>query len=139
MNAKEIVVKFLEAESKQDVQAMAALMADDIVYETPFALPGVPNRAEGKESLVQMLDRFIGKDQGMYSSWDIFNVRVYPTVEPDLFFAEMDGNGIVAQSGHLYQQSYISLLRVTAGRVGLWREYFNPIHLKDALASLKVI
>ncbi|MFC3747034.1 nuclear transport factor 2 family protein [Paenibacillus sp. GCM10012306] len=137
MNATEIVVKLFEAENNQDVQAMAALMADDIAYETPFALPGVPNRVEGKEALVQMLDQFIGKEQGMYSSWNIFNVKVYPAGEPDLFFAEMDGNGVVAQSGHSYEQSYISLLRITDGRVSLWREYFNPIHLKNALASLQ--
>lgn len=137
MNGKEIVNKFLEAEAKQDVQGMAVFMADNIVYETPFALPGVPERVEGKGTLIEMLDQFIGKERGMYTSWDINNIQVYSGGEPDLFFAEMKGQGVVAQNGHQYRQSYISLFRVTDGRISLWREYFNPIPLQEAIASLQ--
>lgn len=84
-----------------------------------------------------MLDQFIGKENGIYASWDIFNIRVYSAGEPDLFFVEMDGKGVVAKSGYSYEQSYISLLRVEGGRIALWREYFNPIRLQAALASLQ--
>ena len=137
MSGQEMIRYFFESEAKQDIQAMAAVMADDIVYETPFGLAGVPDRVQGKETLAQMLDQFIGKENGMYASWDIYNIRVYSASESDLFFVEMDGKGVVAQSGHPYEQSYISLLRVEGGRITLWREYFNPIRLQAALASLQ--
>ncbi|WP_068612522.1 nuclear transport factor 2 family protein [Paenibacillus tuaregi] len=136
MKEQEVVIRFLEAEAKQDVQVMAGLMADDIVYETPFALPGVPERVVGKETLADMLEQFIGKEGGMYATWSIYNIRIYPSYEPGLLTAEMDGQGIVAGSEHLYRQSYISLFRVTDGRISLWREYFNPLALQQALASL---
>lgn len=77
----------------------------------------------------------------MYSSWDIFNIRVYAADEgeekQEIVVAEMDSRGIVKQNGYEYTQSYISLLHVFDGRITLWREYFNPIHLQDALDSLQ--
>ena len=38
MNGKEIVSRFLEAEAKQDVQGMADVLAENILFEMPFAL-----------------------------------------------------------------------------------------------------
>lgn len=54
------------------------------MYETPFALQGVLGRIEGKETLVRLLDQFIGKENGVYSSWDIYKVRVYPASDAGL-------------------------------------------------------
>ena len=76
-------------------------------------------------------------ERGMYSSWDICDVRVYPGGDPDLYFAEMDRQGVVAQNGHQYRQSYISLFRVSDGRISLWREYFNPIPLQEAITPMQ--
>jgi ketosteroid isomerase-like protein len=61
MNGKEIVSRFLEAEAKQDVQGMADVLAENIVFEMPFALPGLPDRVEGKGTVVEFLERFLGK------------------------------------------------------------------------------
>ena len=58
MNGKEIVSRFLEAEAKQDVQGMADVLAEDIVFEMPFALPGLPDRVEGKGTVVEFLEKF---------------------------------------------------------------------------------
>ncbi|KPV60605.1 hypothetical protein QJ48_04645 [Paenibacillus sp. A3] len=142
MEVARIVGQFLELEAKQDIAGMGALMTNDIVYEMPFGLQG--DRVQGKESLIQLLDQFIGKEHGIYSSWDIFNIRVYAAgegkEEQEIVVAEMDGRGIVKQNGYKYTQSYISLLHVNDGRITLWREYweyFNPIHLQNTLDSLQ--
>ena len=72
MNGKEIVSRFLEAEAKQDVQGMADVLAEDIVFEMPFlALPGLPNRVEGKGTVVEFLEQFLGKERGMFTGWDL--------------------------------------------------------------------
>jgi ketosteroid isomerase-like protein len=136
-NGKEIVTKFLEAEAKQDVQGMAAVLAENIVFEMPFALPGLPARVEGKGTVIEFLDRFLGSERGMFTAWNIYNIRVYPGGDPDLFFAELNGQGVVAQSGYQYRQTYIILFRVSDGRISLWREYLNPIPLQEAIASLQ--
>jgi hypothetical protein len=138
MNSKEIVSRFLEAEGKQDVQGMADVLADDIVFEMPFLkLPGIPNRVEGKETVVEFLEQFLGKEHGMFTGWDLSNIRIYPGGEPDLVFAELDGQGVVVKSGYQYRQKYIILFRVSDGHISHWREYNNPIPLQAAIASIK--
>jgi ketosteroid isomerase-like protein len=137
MNGKEIVSKFLEAEAKQDVQGMADVLAENIVFEMPFALPGLPDRVEGKGTVVEFLERFLGKERGFFTSWDLHNIRIYPGGDPHLFFAELAGQGVVAQSGHQYRQKYIILFRVSDGRISHWREYLNPIPLREAIASVQ--
>ncbi|MDT5120876.1 MAG: uncharacterized protein QOC96_358 [Acidobacteriota bacterium] len=136
MNGKEIVSRFLEAEAKQDVQGMADVLAEDIVFEMPFlSLPGLPNRVEGKATVVEFLEQFLGKEHGMFTGWDLHNIRIYPGGEPDLVFAELDGQGVVVKSGYQYRQKYIILFRVSDGRISHWREYNNPIPLQAAIAS----
>jgi ketosteroid isomerase-like protein len=136
MNGKEIVSRFLEAEAKQDVQGMADVLAEDIVFEMPFLnLPGLPNRVEGKGTVVEFLEQFLGKEHGMFTGWELHNIRIYPGGEPDLVFAELDGQGVVVKSGYQYRQKYIILFRVSDRRISHWREYNNPIPLQEAIAS----
>ena|SRR5206468_632826 len=116
MNGKETVSRFLEAEAKQDVQGMADVLAEDIVFEMPFALPDLPDRVQGKGTVVEFLEQFLGKDHGMFTGWDLHNIRIYPGGDPDLFFAELDGRGVVVKSGYQYRQKYMSLFRVSDGR-----------------------
>jgi uncharacterized protein len=47
----------------------------------------------------------------------------------------LEGQGVVAQSGYQYRQKYIILFRVSEGRISHWREYLNPIPLREALVS----
>jgi len=137
MNGQETVSRFLQAEAQQDVQGMAEVLAEDIVFEMPFALPGLPDRVEGKATVIEFLERFLGKEHGMFTGWDLRNIRIYPGGDPDLFFTEVDGQGVVVQSGHQYRQKYIILFRVSDGRISHWREYLNPIPLQAAIASMQ--
>jgi uncharacterized protein len=137
MNGKEIVSKFLQAEAKQDVQGMADVLAENIVFEMPFALPGLPDRVEGKGTVVEFMEQFLGKERGIFRGWDLHDIRIYPGGDPDLFFAELNVQSVVAQSGYQYRQKYIILFRVSDGRISHWREYLNPIPLQAAIASMQ--
>jgi len=138
MNGKEIVRRLLEAGAKQDVQGMADVLSENIVFEMPFALPGLPDRVEGKATVVRFLEQFLGKEHGMFTGWDFYNIRIYPGGDPDLFFTEYDGRGVVAKSGYQYRQKYITMFRVSDGRISHWREYLNPIPLQEAMNSGRV-
>ena len=135
MNGKEIISKFFEAQAKQDVQGMADVLAENIVFEMPFALPGLPDRVEGKGTVVEFLEKFLGKERGIFTGWDPHNIRIYPGDDPDLFFTELDVQAVVTQSGYQYRQKYIILFRVSDGLISHWREYLNPIPLREALIS----
>ncbi|MED1944152.1 MULTISPECIES: nuclear transport factor 2 family protein [Brevibacillus] len=135
MKGQEVVRLFFEREGRQDVWGMGMLMANHIIYEMPYSLQA--DRVEGKEKLIQLLDQFIGKGNGLYSFWEISNIRIYEVNEScqELYFVEMDGKATVKESGLAYSQSYVSMLRVFNGEIVLWREYFNPIELQKVLDS----
>jgi ketosteroid isomerase-like protein len=135
MTGKEVISKFFEAQAKHDVQGMAAVLADNLVFEMPFALPGLPDRVEGKGAVVDFLEQFLGRERGTFTGWNLSNVRIYPGADPDLFFAELDGQGVVGKSGYQYRQKYFIFFRVSDGRISRWREYLNPLPLREALVS----
>lgn len=137
INGQETVSRFLEAEAKQDVQGMADVLAEDIIFEMPFTPPGLPDRVEGKGTVVEFLEQFLGKERGVFTGWDLHNIRIYPGADPELVFAELDGQGVVVKSGFQYRQKYIILFRVSDGRISLWREYLNSIRLQGAIASMQ--
>jgi uncharacterized protein len=134
---EDVVTELLEAQKNQDVQGMADLLAESISFEMPFAPPGLPDRVAGKDTVVKFLERFFDKQNGMFTGWDVHNVRIYPGSDPLLFFTEMEVRAVVAQSGYEYRQKYMILFRVSDGRISLWREYLNPIPLQAAIASMQ--
>ncbi len=87
--------------------------------------------------MVEFLEQFLGKERGMFTGWDLDSIRIYPGGDPDLVFAELDGQGVVAKRGYQYRQKYIILFRVSDGRISHWREYNNPIPLQAAIASVQ--
>ena len=115
---------------------MADVLAEDIVFEMPFALPGLPDRVEGKDTVVEFMEQFLGKERGIFTGWDLHDIRIYPGGDPALFFAELNVQSVVTQSGYQYRQKYIILFRVADGRISHWREYLNPIPLQEAIASI---
>ena len=137
LNGTEIISKFFEAQGKQDVQGIADVLAENIVFEMPFALPRLPDRVEGKGIVVEFLERFLGKERGIFTGWNPHNIRIYPGGDPDLVFAELNVQAVVTKSGYQYRQKYIILFRVSGGRISHWREYLNPIPLQEAIASMQ--
>jgi len=94
-----------------------------------------PNYGPDSETIKRLAA--LGKERGMFTGWELHNIRIYAGGDPDLVFAELDGQGVVAQSGYQYRQKYIILFRVSDGRISHWREYLNPIPLQEAIASMQ--
>ena len=101
------------------------LFADDAVFEFPFA-PGGAVRRVGRDDMAAYLRTFEGGvvfDEltltGAYrDGGDGGDVAVV---------LEYDGRGHDQASGALYEQRYISVVHLAAGRITSFREYFNPL------------
>ncbi|GAB3159470.1 hypothetical protein GCM10027290_64420 [Micromonospora sonneratiae] len=130
----DVVRALLDAESRRDIAAMTELVAPDLVFDTPYAPPGVPATLTGRDAFGDTLRRFIGVDGGFYRTFELDDIVVHPTAEPGLVFAEYASTGVVAATGHTYTNRYVALFRLVDGKVQLFREYFNPLPLQAALA-----
>ena len=122
-------LELLQAEARRDTTAIGALLDENVVFEMPFAEP--PATIHGREALLEVLDQFL---HTFYSEFTFHDIEVTPAAEPGLYFAEYRGIGQVAARPHEYRQQYVAVIKVQDGKVTLWREYFNPIALREALA-----
>lgn len=133
-DAQAVVRQFLEREGRRDVAGAATLLAEDFVFEQPFAAEGVASRVEGRDVFAAHLARYIAPDAGLYSEWAFFDIVIYPG-DGTTVFAEWRSEAVVARNGRPYANRYIALFQVEDGRITLMREYRDPQRVQAALAD----
>jgi uncharacterized protein len=106
------------------------LLADDIVWELPFAPAlGHPARLEGREAVEKHVNWF----RGAVENFRFSDIRVYPLADPNGAAAEVRAEGCLIASGREYRQEYVFFLRAAGGKIALLREYFDPTRAAKAL------
>lgn len=114
--------RFLQALTTRDVDQVMPLWSIDGVLDFPFAPDGSPKTFEGAATIRRTLD-------------SAFRQRVrmaFPTIvahqgaDPNLAFIEFNGEMTLA-SGTPYNNRYIAKVEARAGKLTLFREYFNPL------------
>ncbi len=129
-----VVRQFLEREGSGDVPGAAELLAEDFVFEQPFAATGVASRVEGRDVFASHLARYIAPGAGWYSEWAFHDIVTYPG-DGETVFAEWRSEAVVAKNGRPYANVYIGLFRVHGGLITLLREYRDPQRVQAALAD----
>jgi uncharacterized protein len=106
------------------------LLADDVVWELPFAPAlGHPARVAGRADVVQFAAWFVGAVE----NFRFFDVRVQACADPDAAVVEVKGEGQIKGSGRTYRQEYVVFLRAAGGKIALLREYFDPTRAAKAM------
>jgi ketosteroid isomerase-like protein len=111
-----------------EIERLLDLFADDMVLEMPVRGAGGPERLEGKEAVGAFLRRF----PQIFRRLDFVAHTEYPMADPSLVAAEYRSEG-EAHTGLPYRNVYAAIFRVRDGKIVLWREYFNPIVINNAL------
>jgi ketosteroid isomerase-like protein len=106
------------------------LIADDILWELPFALAlGHPHRLEGREAVEKHVNWFRGAAENFRFS----DIRVYPLSDPNGAVGEVRAEGRIKASGREYRQEYVFFLRANDGKIASLREYFDPTRAAKAM------
>ncbi len=107
-----------------------ALVADDIVWELPFAPAlGHPARLTGRKEVVHHITWFLGA----LENFRFFDLKVYPFADPEGAVAEVKAEGLIKLTGRIYHQDYVLFLRAAGGKIKFLREYFDPTRAAKAL------
>jgi uncharacterized protein len=106
----------------QDLHALMKLYAEDAVVEFPYAFD-MPRQLEGKKAIYAYFKNALAQMQNLRFT----NIQVYPTSDPNVLWAEVEGEAIVAATGLPYQQAYAMRLEVRNGQIVHYREYWNPM------------
>jgi ketosteroid isomerase-like protein len=106
------------------------LIADDIVWELPFAPAlGHPARLTGRGEVVHHVTWFLGAVE----NFRFFDLKVDPFADPEGAVAEVRAEGRIKLTGRIYYQNYVLFLRAAGGKIKFLREYFDPTRAAKAL------
>ncbi|RWI57098.1 MAG: hypothetical protein EOR16_16055 [Mesorhizobium sp.] len=102
------------------------LIADDYVFELPYAPPGVRSVDKGDDH--ERRGKWLAKT---FVTWRRTKGPViYETTDPGVFWVEASGEGTARFWGDEespYRQDFVIMFVVHEGKVRLFREYFNPL------------
>jgi ketosteroid isomerase-like protein len=114
----------------EDNAQWLTLIADDLVWELPFAPAlGHPGKLSGRAEVVRHITWFIGAVE----NFRFFDLNVYAFADPDGAVAQVKAEGLIKPTGRIYRQEYVLFLRAADGKIAFLREYFDPTRAAKAL------
>ncbi|MEM6601561.1 MAG: nuclear transport factor 2 family protein, partial [Verrucomicrobiota bacterium] len=127
---RKIVKDYLTALETKNMDLFADLLADDMVLEMPYSPKGYPERVAGKMNIIKH-----------FSNWPEISgaadftseLTFYRMTSPEMIFAEWKGEVDILATGRKYQQQYAGLFHIVAGKIKLFREYYDPASFAYAL------
>jgi ketosteroid isomerase-like protein len=86
-----------------------------------------PRRIEGRE---QVRAYFTGTLAGVALEFQRFEeVAIHDTTDPNVIVAEYDAHGVIPSTGRRFTVRNIWVLNIVDGRIGSWRDYWNPLEI----------
>ena len=114
----------------QDNAKWQVLIADDLVWELPYAPAiGHPARLSGRDEVGRHITWFLGAVE----NFRFFDLKVYAFADPDAAVAEVKAEALIKATGRIYRQEYVVFLRAADGKIGFLREYFDPTRAAKAM------
>ena len=111
-----------------DAGDLMAMCAPGVVFEFPFAPPGMPKRVEGRDALADYLTGL-----GEMLTLDRMTVPVvYPVREDGVFVLEFGSEATSRINGRTLKPRYIAVVRVEGGKIVLYRDYWDPTLVSQA-------
>lgn len=107
----EVLIELLSLMGKAD-QTWVDLLAEDAVVEFPYS-SSTPGRLEGKEAIYNYIKDALFQMQDLMFT----NIRVYPTTNPNILWAEFRGEAVIVSTGRHYQQDYVIRLETREGKI----------------------
>ncbi|MFF3641624.1 nuclear transport factor 2 family protein [Streptomyces sp. NPDC002564] len=107
----------------KDFDGWVELVAEDGVFEFPFAPPGAPRRLDGKEAVRAYMTAF----PDHMDLEDIPHVEIHHTRDPDVVIVEMRSEGRSVSTGRPFEMTYVVVVTVKNGLITHYRDYWNPL------------
>ena len=127
---KQVVLGFVEALSRGNIDAMNAALADDATWWLPGSLP-VSGTHRGKKGI---FDGFLAKAAPLFEPRSL-SIQVQNTIaDGDCVAVEWIARGKTAK-GKTYENFYNVVFQVKGGKIQAVREYVDTLYAKEVLFS----
>jgi ketosteroid isomerase-like protein len=121
----DVVQAYITAMEQKDLAALVAVLADDAVLEMPLDVSGT-NQPRDLWRGTDGASAHYGRAFEDVVSIDFTGLEIWPTVDPDVVFAEAVGD-MAMVSGRPYKNRYVFRFDLDEGKIRRIREYCNPV------------
>ncbi|MFJ4687925.1 nuclear transport factor 2 family protein [Streptomyces sp. NPDC091377] len=127
--ADDLLYDYVNASDPFNPISVRSLYSEDATQEFPFAPPGFPAVLRGRSRVVRAAEE-LGR---CIDHLELYDGRVHPTLDPEIFFATYRSRGSVL--GKPYGNRYVAYVRMHEGRIAEFHEYFNPLEIVTAMPA----
>lgn len=127
-----IVRRYIDAINRRDVDTKRALLAEDAVFEMPYAPDGFERRIAGRDSIIA----FVETVPSIIDAENLHDVRIESChSDPGEIVAEYRSDTVIKPTNAEYRNEYIGRFTVRDGHITRFAEYYDPIRLVVALGG----
>jgi uncharacterized protein len=127
-----IVNRYIDAINRWDFDTMRELLAEDAVFEMPFAPVGFERKFVGRDEILA----FVETVPGLIDAENLHDVRLETYAsDPGEVVAEYKSDMVIKTTGLEYRNDYVSRFTVRDGHVTRFAEHYDPIRLVVALGG----
>ena len=132
MTPAQVLERRRELLLNQDTDGFVDLFAPDGAIELPFAGPDLPPRLDGQQAIRDFSSRAAASPLRIE---DLETVALHHTSDPEVVIVELLSRVTLATTDRKLAVRSIQVFRIRDGKIVLFRDYFNPNGLADALGN----
>ena len=127
-----VVRRYIDAINAWDFDTKRALLAEDAVFEMPYAPEGFERRIVGRDNIIA----FVETIPAMVDAENLHDVQLETyNSDPGEIVAEYKSDMVIKPHGVEYRNEYVSRFTVRDGQIARFAEYYDPIRLVVALGG----
>lgn len=116
---------------RPEARAFTEMLAEDAVFEFPYAPPGSVTRIEGRAKIAEHV-ALIG---GLLEFGEMSLSALHHTTRSGAVILEFSCTGRAIETGKPYNQRYISVITIQNGLITHYADYWNPLVVIEALGA----
>jgi len=117
---------------RKEFDSFEEYLAEDIFQDWPYLpIPNMPSAITGRRKLRD----FIASGSAQFDPYDYKINHIYEMADPALLIAEYTSHTVYRPTRRPYSNSYLGILRFDDGKVTQWREYLNPLVIKESMLA----
>jgi ketosteroid isomerase-like protein len=127
-----IVRRYIDAINRWDFDTKRELLAENAVFEMPYAPEGFERRITGRDNIIA----FVETVSAIIDAENLHDVRVETFhSDPGEIVAEYKSDMVIKPTNAPYRNEYVSRFTVRDGRITRFAEHYDPIRLIVALGG----
>lgn len=130
---RELVERVFHEMASRDVQKFIDALAEDVVFETPFPVPGIPDRIVGRDAVRAHLDERWAQRAELQIHG--LHPAVTETADPELVFVENDVDITPPGGERVRMRTSVNVIRVRDGKIVLFRDYMSAGRVAEVTAD----